>query len=93
MVRNGRNRNNGGSPKTLLAARFDATAGDDIPAEEVPMIRRPWLLAMSLVVCSSLAAGSARAERGVLSDAAVHDTINCRTRVVVKRPSLQARTR
>ena len=62
VVRNGGNRNNGGSLKTLPAARFDAVAGDDIPAEEVPMIRRPWLLAMSLVVCSSLAAGSVRAE-------------------------------
>lgn len=62
VVRNGGNRNNGGSLKTLPAARFDAVAGDDIPAEEVPMIRRPWLLAMSLAVCSFLVAGSARAE-------------------------------
>ena len=40
----------GEASKTPLAALIDAAAGDDIFAEEVPMIRCPWLLAMLLVV-------------------------------------------
>jgi tetratricopeptide (TPR) repeat protein len=45
-----------------LATRSDAIAGEDIFAEEVSMIRRPWLLVMSLVVCSFLSVKAAHAE-------------------------------
>ena len=40
----------------------DAIAGEDNFAEEVPMIRRPWLLVMSLAVCSFMVVQRAHAE-------------------------------
>jgi tetratricopeptide (TPR) repeat protein len=54
-------RNNGES-ETPLAARLAAIAGDCSFAEEVPMSRRPWLLALSLVASLCWTVNTAQAE-------------------------------